>query len=240
VHAGDEAHPIGRTMSERLADPGWPTVNRTVQCLTCHDVKQQCDAAAERPEANAAFLRQVNGGTTPFCQSCHREEQTPKFNPHRMLEDDLHTPIEARCQVCHDKQLDTKGGVRTGDASLRADQVTLCRSCHPRHRDISPVGHVLAKIEPGMLTYMRAREITGLLNTPGQDLLTQLAAQGAQPTLMVPDGQGRVVCSTCHNPHERGTFAPGTVLDDRSLRLMKGRLVTPVRGELFCRHCHNL
>jgi hypothetical protein len=157
-----------------------------------------------------------------------------------MLESDLHTPVQAKCQVCHARDVDGTSGVRTADAGLRADQVTLCKSCHPKHRDISPIGHVLATIPADMLTYMRAREITGLLNTPGQDLIKQLESQNAKPTLMVPDAQGRVVCSTCHNPHQQGTFPAGTVLDDRSLRLRKDHLITPVRGELFCRHCHNL
>jgi hypothetical protein len=240
VRASEEAHPVGRLMTPQMSDPGWPTVSGAVGCLTCHDVKQQCDPNADRPETNASFLRQAANATAPFCESCHRDEQVPKFNPHRMLEDDLQTPIQQKCQVCHEKTMDASTGVRSGDMALRADQVTLCKSCHPHHRDISPVGHVLARIQPGMLVYMRARELTGLLTTPGQDLIRQLAEQNATPQMMVPDSQGRVVCSTCHNPHEKGTFPSASVLDDRSLRLMKGHLITPVRGELFCRHCHNL
>jgi hypothetical protein len=240
VHAGDEAHPVGRAMTASLANPGWPTVNGTVQCLTCHDVKQQCDTAAERPEGNASFLRQAANDETQFCANCHREGQINKFNPHLMLAADQHTPIEQRCQVCHDKPMDNTAMTRGADASLRAEQVLLCKSCHPRHKDISTTQHVLAVIPPEMLAYMRAREMTGLLNSPSPDLIKELQAQHAKPTMMVPDAQGRVVCTTCHNPHEQGTFAPDSVLSDRSLRLMKGHLVTPTRSELFCHHCHVL
>ena len=157
-----------------------------------------------------------------------------------MLAEDQHTVIEQRCQVCHSKLMDRSATTRSSSASLRADQVTLCRSCHPHHRDISRAGHVLATIPPAMLAYMRARELTGLLDAPSQDLLRQLQDEHAGPTLMVPDSHGRIVCSTCHNPHEQGTFAANCVLADRSLRLIKGHLLTPVRGQIFCRRCHNL
>jgi hypothetical protein len=240
VHATDEAHPVGRLMSASVVDPGWPTVSGTVQCFTCHDVKQQCDATVDRPQDNASFLRQAADGTTTFCANCHRDSKIAKFNPHMMLQADRHTPIEPRCDVCHDKPMDTSAMTRSGDASLRADQVTLCRSCHPHHKDISPMGHVLTVIPPEMLAYMRAREITGLLEMPSQDLIKQLQTDHAKPTLMVPNSLGQVVCSTCHNPHEQGTFAPDSVLSDRSLRLIKGHLMTPTRGELFCRHCHSV
>ncbi|MGA2231484.1 MAG: hypothetical protein ABSH22_11340 [Tepidisphaeraceae bacterium] len=250
VHASDEAHPVGRAMTPALFDPGWPTVNGTVQCLTCHDVKQQCDPTADRPQDNAAFLRQAAVPTNipagaifeqpPFCANCHLQTTIQKFNPHMMLEADKHTPISQRCDACHDKPMNASATVRTGNASMRADQLVLCRSCHPRHKDISTNSHVQAAIPGDMLAYMRAREMTGLLNPPGEDLLKQLQSEGAKPTMMVPDDSGRIVCTTCHNPHEQGTFPADSILADRSLRLMKGHLITPVRGTLFCHHCHNL
>ena len=239
-HASDEAHPVGRAMQAIMTNPGWPTVDGTVQCLTCHNVKQQCDVNAERTDDNAAFLRSSTDPKTPFCANCHKEPKLTRFNPHMMVQADTHAVITERCDVCHDKPMDPRATQRTGNASLRADQVTLCKSCHPHHKDISPMGHVQTTIPNDMLLYMRAREITGLLDSPSPDLLAQLEKQNAKPELMVPDADGRIVCTTCHNPHEQGTFARGSVLDDRSLRLMKGHLVTSTRGELFCRHCHKV
>jgi len=241
--ASDEIHPINLKMDGRTGpNPGWPTLKGALFCLSCHDVIQQCDTAAQRTDANAAFLRQGQtpaADPMPFCDNCHAPEQTPKFNPHLMLAEDQHTIVEQRCQVCHARPMDRNATARSSNASLRADQVSLCRSCHPHHRDISRAGHVLATIRPPMLIYMRARELTGLLEAPSQDLIKQLQDENAGPTLMVPDAQGRIVCTTCHNPHQQGTFAANCVLDDRSLRLMKGHLLTPVRGQIFCRRCHN-
>jgi predicted CXXCH cytochrome family protein len=236
ARAGAEAHPIGRTFDpQHMNNPGWPMPNGTVQCETCHDARQACDASAERPETNSAFLRPTS---TPFCSNCHRPEAVPRLNPHLMLS--AGQPIESKCAICHSRPMDNTSMVRTGDSALRADVVTLCRSCHPHHRDISTTGHVLATIPPDMLAYMRARELTGLLSMPSADLIQQLIDQKARPILMVPDGQGRVVCFTCHNPHQAGTFPAMSVLSDRSLRLVRGHLLTPVRGSQFCRHCHNL
>jgi predicted CXXCH cytochrome family protein len=255
--ASDEVHPINSSMTGRSGpNPGWPTVNGSLSCQTCHDTQQQCDPSAQRPVTNSAFVRQTlalpAGAATqpttapdiadldpvPFCDNCHAPQQTPKFSPHLMLAADQHTVIEQRCQVCHAKPMDRTATARSGDASLRSDQVTLCRSCHPHHKDISRAGHVGSTIAPDMLVYMRARELTGLINRPSADLITQLTTDKARPTLMVPDATGRIVCTTCHNPHEQGVFAADCVLADRELRLVGGHLLTPVRGATFCRRCH--
>ncbi len=181
----------------------------------------------------------VAADANPFCDNCHAPQQTPKFSPHLMLAGDRKTVIEQRCQVCHAKPMDREAVARTGNASLRADQVTLCKSCHPHHKDISPNGHVGAVIKPEMLIYMRARELTGLINAPSIDLIAQLKADNAKPTLMVPDAQGRIVCTTCHNPHQQGVFAEDCVLSDRELQLVSGHLMTSTRGPTFCRRCHS-
>jgi len=237
AHASAEAHPVGRTFeSDKMNNPLWPMPNGKIACETCHDSRQACDASLERPETNASFLRPT---TAPFCASCHKPEATPKLNPHRMIADDG-SIIEAKCVICHTRTMDNSRMTRSGDPTLRADVITLCRSCHPHHRDISQAGHIDVPIPADMLAYMRARELTGLLSVPSADLIKQLADEHAQPVYMIPDGQGHVVCYTCHNPHQAGTFPAMSVLSDRSLRLVRGHLLTPVRGSQFCRHCHNL
>ncbi|HWB53983.1 MAG TPA: hypothetical protein VG722_07315 [Tepidisphaeraceae bacterium] len=236
THAKAEPHPVGRTLEPGVMRiPPWPMVEGTVECQTCHDPRLACKTTGGEPAANANFLRSSG---TPFCENCHRPSQTPKLDPHMMLIDGR--PNESKCTICHDKPMDNTAMVRTPDRYLRADVVMLCKSCHPHHKDISQAGHILATIPPPMLAYMRARELTGLLGQPGSDLIQQLIDQHAMPTRMVPDGQGRIVCYTCHNPHEEGTFPQGSVLEDRALRLREGHLLTPVRGSQFCRHCHDI
>jgi predicted CXXCH cytochrome family protein len=243
--ATDEPHPIDRPLTATLNNPNWPLLDGKLQCITCHDVRQQCDPAADPAidltNTNPNFLRIITDAADqpkPFCASCHPPQQSQRFNPHMMLAAD-HKPIEERCQICHAQPMDRKATTRSGDPQLRDDQVKLCRSCHPHHKDISRTGHVLTPIKPQMLAYMRAREITGLVVMPSPDMVQQLLAQKAQPTLMVPDARGVIVCSTCHNPHQQGLFTPGCVLDDRALRLVGGHLMTSTRGATFCNHCHS-
>jgi hypothetical protein len=57
---------------------------------------------------------------------------------------------------------------------------------------------------------------------------------------MVPDKNGVVVCTTCHNPHQAGVFPPDSVLSFRAMKLTgKNSVASPVRGQVWCRHCHD-
>jgi hypothetical protein len=239
-HASDEAHPVGRTMKATMVDPGWPTLNGSVQCLTCHNIKMQCDTNALRTEDNSSFLRSGTNPQTPFCDNCHRDLKVTRLNPHLMIDADTHKPITKSCDLCHEKPMDPTITMRTGNSLLRADQAVLCKSCHPHHKDISPTGHVGTAIPESMLVYMRARELTGLLDSPSPDLIDELTAKHARPQKMVGDANDRIVCTTCHNPHQQGVFASDCDLADRSLRLVKGHLITSTRSELFCRKCHKV
>ena len=157
AHASDEAHPVERTLNAGMLNPGWPLINGRIQCLTCHDIKQQCDVNAIRTEDNSSFLRQPADVETPFCDNCHRDTKLARLNPHLMLDAGSHQPVEKKCTLCHEQQMDASTTVRTGNAHLRADQAVLCKSCHPHHKDISPTGHVGQVIPRSMLVYMRAR-----------------------------------------------------------------------------------
>jgi len=235
-----EVHPIARpVVKDGYTDPGWPTAAGNLDCVTCHDIKQACQTSGETPEVNSAFLRgDHDGSPSSFCANCHKSERVRKFNPHIMLSQDRQV-MEDRCQVCHGKIPDRNTLARSGQTTLKEDQLVLCRSCHPHHKDISRAGHVGTTVKPEMLAYMRARELSGLLTIPDKSVVNDLMAAGAKPTLMVPNPDGTVVCSTCHNPHERGVFPATSVLAYHAMKVVDGHTRTPVRGEQFCNHCHN-
>jgi predicted CXXCH cytochrome family protein len=237
--AVSEIHPIGRAINPKTMDfpAAWPLSDGRLSCLTCHDVKVACAKNAIRPDDNVEMLRKPID-SKPFCLSCHRQEQFPKFNPHLMLTPDR-KPVAEKCLTCHKETPATDIDRPTGKPNLIADQFTLCKSCHPHHEDQFNPGHIGAKAKPEMLAFMRARESVGLAATPSKELIAKLQAAGAKPTLLRPDDQNLLKCTTCHNPHQAGLFKSGTPAAFNAMRVIGNKVVSPVHGEHFCNHCHS-
>jgi predicted CXXCH cytochrome family protein len=244
--ATSEIHPIGRSINPKTMNvPGWPLNAGKISCATCHDVKAACAKNTVRPDENMEMLRRPPGRPADafdtkrgFCLSCHKREQYPRFNPHQMLAADR-KPVAEKCLACHKETPATDIARPTGNANLIADQFTLCKSCHPHHEEQLDPRHIGAKVKPEMLAFMRARESVGLAATPGKELIAKLAADKARPTLLRPDDQDVVKCSTCHNPHQAGLFKSGTPAAFGAMRVIDGKFASPVRGEQFCSHCHS-
>jgi hypothetical protein len=243
--ASAEAHPIGRPVSkDRTLPAGWPLAGGRLSCLTCHDVKNACIPHAARSDENANLLRgdaRVPRGTAggEFCGHCHAPAESPKFNPHVMLTADRQAVTE-RCLACHSALPDSNAGARSGQPLLRASEIRICRSCHLRHKEQFNPGHLGAKVKPDMLAFIRAREVVGLAGPPGPELVAQLKAAGAKPTLMPLSADATITCTTCHNPHQAGVFPPGTPLAYRPMRVTGGHAVSPVHGDQWCSLCHDL
>jgi len=258
-----EAHPIARPVDKTFypIPPNFPLTDARLACLTCHDAKKACTPAAKRPYSNSAFLRSpppppkpATPATQPrtpgqnFCNNCHVPERYAKFNPHIMLTPPP-TPGAARglqenaCLFCHEKVNPRVGSDRTGSPNIRLDQLTLCRSCHPTHKEIYKNGHIGVAIPPDMLAYMKAREMIGLLGAPTPALLKELKDAGAEPTRLVPDRNGTITCTTCHNPHQYGLFPPDSPLAYQAIRVVNSpagpRTVSPVHNENWCNNCHS-
>ncbi|MDM7998679.1 MAG: hypothetical protein QUS33_01430, partial [Dehalococcoidia bacterium] len=174
-----------------------------------------------------------------FCLNCHKEGAYQKLNPHAMLMENGDI-VDEKCLFCHTKPLDRKTMKRSGDSSLKAAQVNLCKDCHPTHKDPMQQGHIGLKLPPETLAHMYVVENMGLAAKVAPQLIEQAKKAGSMPTKMVPDKNGQMVCSTCHNPHQSGVFPPGSDLGFRAMKTnSKGKLVSPVRGQTWCRHCHD-
>ena len=242
--AAMEFHPVSRALDEqKYARPaGWPLIDGRLACVTCHDLKVGCVEGINVAPRNRMMLRNFQEGrnrSQPFCQNCHKEATYQKINPHLMLLPDGKEIIEEKCLFCHSKLLDRGALGRTGKPSLKIDESSLCRDCHPQHKDSMNQTHIGMKVSGDMLAMMYLREITGLRSQVGAPSMKAAAAAGKRPARM-PLAAGDVIsCSTCHNPHQQGVFPNQSKLAYRAMRVTDdNKTVSPVHNQVWCRHCH--
>jgi predicted CXXCH cytochrome family protein len=239
-----EVHPVDRpaTGQQVLHPEGWPLVNGRLTCRTCHEFKRSHCRGGPRPADNPAFLRDYQGGPVlGFCRNCHAAtEQEVRYNPHRML-DSAGKPMLKACQFCHDSpDMPVNAMVRTGRPRLRTPQPALCLSCHFQHVDYFEPGHIGIEVPPRIRAYMLAAERVPPGQTPTPEQIQRFMNSDELPTrLPLQDGK-RVVCSTCHNPHEKGVFPAGSPLALGAIHPGAERLRHRLRGlgKELCRGCH--
>lgn len=225
VKAASEAHPIGIAASSAHTKipSDWPTSDGALGCLTCHDIQQHCDTQATRPSSNVAALRGIGEHqATDFCGNCHTSDPSWRISPHQQLSPGGSADLQS-CLFCHNAAPSIPpDGARRGAPDLRTEGSALCLTCHVRHWDYAPGGHVDREAPPRILERMRSSS----------------QVSGASRQMRFPLHDGRVVCYSCHNPHQAGLFPTGSELGmlaagaaDRALRLRKPQLA-------LCLHCH--
>ena len=243
--ASKTVHPSYRTISgDQLKRPpaDWPLVGDRIGCITCHQVKAGCRKGVGRPALNPAFLRDYDGGELGrFCNNCHRRAEAELFSPHVML--DGHGQVmESACTYCHlgVPSIKAVGEAGAQAVELRHDGAVLCMSCHTRHVDYFEPGHVHAGVSPQMKSRMAAAEQT-TVGQPAEPSAVQRALErGSEPKrLPLADGD-RVTCITCHNPHQQGVFAAGSVQAFGAIRPggSPSDLGLRYKPAELCRACH--
>ncbi len=239
-----EPHPTGRQFPTTRAmrrPESWPLSQGELGCITCHDAQFGCDLKRHVRADNRNLLRQEGGGPAhgkSFCENCHAEQEFPKLNPHLMLGGDGHAIVE-RCTFCHSEAPDARTLKRTFEAKFKAPQSAICLDCHPRHRDPLVQTHIGLRLTPDEQAYMCAVESTGLSIKPSPQTIARLKAAKTRPALLIPASDGTILCSTCHNPHQAGVFAPESQLAFGAMSLdARNKIVSPVREPQWCRRCH--
>jgi hypothetical protein len=243
--AHQEVHPVARKFvgKDVVKPAGWPTPNNELSCVTCHTFGEGHARGGPRPQRNYWMLRGYTGGPlADFCAKCHVASPAHKpFNPHIMLDDKGQVNLR-NCLLCHKETSDViQRKTRTGKADLLADPINLCARCHTRHVDVFEPGHIGHAVPPEFKAYMLAREQCGLGPTlTSQDIAPYLSTtQEPQRFPIGPDN--RLVCSTCHNPHQAGLFPPDSPLSWGGMKVHVPNRPPEMRGwgKDSCSGCHN-
>lgn len=214
--AGAEAHPIGRLASgPGLATPAaWPLNAGRLTCLTCHDILRHCEAGARRPAENPALVRGFDpSDRTASCRHCHTSAEPWRVNPHRQLTAAGDVDADS-CTLCHNAKPEPPAdGRRPGQPDLRLSGSALCLTCHARHWDYAPGGHVDRLVSARMRDRLAGRRL-------------------------LPLSDERVACYTCHNPHQPGLFPGDSPLGCVARTSQDAELLLRMDQLELCTECH--
>lgn len=177
-------------------------------------------ASAEKKDAAPA---QAN---VPAKPPYDREEALlTVMNPHNQIGDSGEV-LWGTCVVCHKETPDVKAkSIKDVKLYYDEDPDKLCRSCH------------VVKKHPGsegISVTMSGYEAPDHLVVPSKTVLDNMRLSLKEVPMILPldPKSGRIICATCHNPHERGLL-PGRPDwgGDYSMRIRSA-------GLDICQYCH--
>ena len=177
-------HPVNFS-PEGPVDSRFPLYGGRIRCLTCHEIH----GGPEHKGAQKLLRGGPYADRRTTCFQCHQFEDFAKINPHDMLDSSGNVKeVKGKpvCLICHATKPDPAVD-RTEDVRFRADIGFLCWRCHPPMPAIFFSQHFLVKPSAETLLNISEAEERLLVILP-----------------LVP--RGRVTCSTCHNPHQKGVI----------------------------------
>jgi len=149
------------------------------------------------------------------------------INPHEQIDDEGHV-LWRSCLVCHPVVPDIRKKTTIKDVRVRyadEDFNRLCRACHTVR--IHPASE-------GINVTMADMEAPDHLVEPSKPVYWSMRLTKKEVPMEMPlnPADGKIICVTCHNPHERGLL-PGRADwgGDSSVRLRS-------MGLDICQYCH--
>lgn len=165
---------------------GFPLKQGELDCLTCHDIYQQCrDSEADKLLLKGQML--LRGmpyeNRLSFCFRCHDEARYPRLNPHKQIDAAGHV-MQNTCLYCHTTVPDASHTTYR-EVKLIGNYTELCKGCH----------------------YLTARQPLHVrhLRKPTLEVVQHMKEMQKKFKIVLPlDRNGKVTCVTCHNPHQKG------------------------------------
>lgn len=125
------------------------------------------------------------------CPNCHVEGKNKIYDPHVQLNNNGDI-IKEKCLHCHLEKPDEKhASFKTNQKEIKFVRSldVLCMGCHRRNLDF--------------LHPVNAKHITW----PSYKMQVMMETSEKEFDIILPlDFEGKIMCATCHNPHEKGVI----------------------------------
>lgn len=208
-YAPKNIHPVGMVPSRQIQlPPDMPLQENRLSCFTCHDPNLQMGLAGHesKKRSNPFFLRRESLSRNGFCFICHLREAYQRMNPHVQL-DEQGNIREETCIFCHPFRPDVSVMGPEHVDFIVGNPDEYCMGCH----------HGFARGHPAGIDHLRR---------PSKKILRAINASVHRIGVALPLFQGKIICATCHNPHQQGVLkirasAAGSQRTSK-LRLMPG------------------
>ncbi|MBI5416543.1 cytochrome c3 family protein [Candidatus Poribacteria bacterium] len=227
-------HPIDVTslqISKKIIENGGQTGDTPNQviCESCHIVHGS-------PNEKLLVLSR---GTAPgdesseLCEGCHKDN--PSVQGHGPGADTHPVDVKAKTAVIPDKWASGNRAMKTQDGRV------ICRSCHNPHAGVKNtplleyVGDTKDNYKNFLCKQCHLDKISSgkMEENPGTHPIDILVPDTMQPKAQLPFDNGRkLMCISCHIPHNAAVGGGGGGGDGRILRVT-------ISDSLLCKECHD-
>ena len=173
-----------------------------IDCETCHGIKDienipfdDVDKDADNFHRGGPYNQLID-----LCYRCHDKKDYQRPNIHDLLNNNGEYD-EEECEYCHKEAPDPEKEIERDELEFRLPPQKLCFGCHLKTPHFNALNH---QVEPAKEMRKRMRE-----------------AEKRLKVILPLDEEGKVMCATCHSPHEPGVIdkekPAGRQVDDADL-----------------------